>query len=360
VRKVTAYSRGTGDADQENPHIEFHEVIPLSNPGTVPEDCIHWNAMSMTNYSASKKDWIWQDTDGGSPGSFGESAGRPIMVFRMRGSTVPITVLEGTSVGYDPVDQHECRPFNHYDDWPAWPENDRGQSWDEDPSTHCYRYFWQKYAAHCSVLHLKWKDYEHQQDVKRTKIMLYGMYDASAAANVNNVLPLAKSWEYAPSMSVASAGFSGGSYDKTERAYRLSRDLETAGELSVTLSGSANSPVYNPCLVIANWNAEVDLSVNGVPVPSGSGFRQGIEGSADGTESLVVWLRTESTSPVQITLSEKAAADIDGDGDVDRADLSLLAADWLERAGYQPLAADLNGDGTVNFDDYAILAGEME
>jgi hypothetical protein len=303
VRKVTAYSSRTGGSDMESPHIEYHEAIPVTNPGTIPEDNIHWNALSATNYAGNKRDWVAQDEDGGAMTNLGQIADKPIMVVRMKGSTVPVSIVEGTSVEHDPVDQHDCRPFNAYDDWPGWPDDDRsagGWYWEEDPDTHCYRNFWTKYPSHCSILHLKWDDYEHVIDVRRTKLMLFGMFDAAEAANVNNLIPLARSWEYAPTLTIGGSGFSGGSYDKTERAYKITRDSQQATELEFTINASSNSPVYNPCFVIDNWGGEVQLAVDGQPVEPGPDFRQGIEHTADEVSSLVIWLKKESTSPVDI------------------------------------------------------------
>jgi len=370
VRKVDAWSRRTGNADQEDPHIEFHEAIPITNPGTVPEDNIHWNALSMTDYNGNKKDWIWQDRDGGSPGEFPESANKPIMVVRMKGSTVPISIYEGTSINYDPVGQSDCRPFNAYDDWPAWPDHDRsmgGSLWDEDPATHCYRNFWKKYPSHCSMLHLKWKDYEHIQDKRRTKIMLFGMVDADKAQNVNNLIPLARSWEYAPGLSISSSGFSGGSYDKTERAYKLRRDSEQATELQLTMNASSDSPVYNPCFVIENWDAEASVTVDGQEV---AGVRQGIEKTADEVASLVVWLRQEAAEPINITISAISKGcvcpgDLSGDGQVDLEDLQMLANILLQAGSpfVVPVepghCADMNEDGQADLEDLQLVASVL-
>ena len=206
--------------------------MPITNPGTVPEDNIHLNAVSATNYSSSKKDWVWGSQCGGSPSNLSEIAGRPIQVFRLKGSTVPVTITDGSPV-YDPVGLPDCRLFNHYDDWPAWPDRARSYVedpdpvppeyntwWDDDMSTCCYRNFWKYCPSHCSTYHVKWRSWVHIQNKRKEKIMLFGMYDADEAANVNNLIPLGRSWEYAPGLTINSAGFSGGSYDKPQRAYK--------------------------------------------------------------------------------------------------------------------------------------------
>jgi len=313
LRKITAWSRATGNADQEEPHIEFHEAMPITNPGTIPEDNIHWNAVSATNYYGTKKDWSVKDESGGAVFSYVAITNKPIFVVRMKGSTVPLTVVEGTRVKYDEVGQDNCRPFNQYDDWPAWPDQDRGGDgwlWNEDPSTHCYRNFYKYYPTHCSMFHVKWDDFEHIQNVKRTKIMLFGMVDAQEAEDINNFIPLASSWEYAPALNVNTDGFSGGIYDKTERAYILFRDSEEAGELQFTINASASSPIYNPCIIIDNWDSEVTLTINGQLIPKGLDFRQGIEKDVNEIPHLVVWFRNQSSSPVSIILRDSEITDV--------------------------------------------------
>jgi hypothetical protein len=350
VRKVTAYSSRTGGGDMESPHIEYHEAIPVTNPGTVPEDNIHWNALSATDYSGNKKDWQAYDVDGGAMTGLDQIAGKPIMVVRMKGSTVPVSIVEGTSVEHDPVGQHDCRPFNAYDDWPAWPEGDRsmgGWLWDEDPATHCYRYFWQWYPSHCSILHLKWDDYIHQVNQKRTKLMLFGMYDADEAANVNNLLPLARSWQYAPALNITSTGFTGSSYDKTERAYKMTRTSPGAMTLGFTLQGSASSPIVNPCFVVENWwpvNG-ARLTIDGEGISPGPDFRQGIEESDDGISSLVVWVRKESTIPVDITITKTFDFDV----------LAAFCERWLNdcSVGQWCDGWDIDHSERVDFADFA-------
>lgn len=319
VRKISAYSSRTGQTNQEDPHIEFHEAIPITNPGTIPEENIHWNSLSATDYDGNIKNWYTRDESGGAMENLEEISNRPIFVVRMKGSTVPLTVVQGRRVVYDPVAADNCRPFNQYDDWPAWPDDDRSFKdsegldwlWDEDPATYCYRNFYKQYPSHSSMFHVKWYDYEHIQDVKRTKIMIFGMVDANKAADINNFIPLAKSWNYAPGISINSQGFSGGSYDKTERAYKVSRDSESANQLSLSIDASSNSPIYNPCIVIENWDSEVTLSIDGELALNDSDFRQGIERNSEEVPSLVVWFRKESSNQISISLTDKLFTDIE-------------------------------------------------
>ncbi|MHC4478567.1 MAG: hypothetical protein ACYTEL_23265, partial [Planctomycetota bacterium] len=123
------------------------------------------------------------------------------------------------------------------------------------------------------------------------------------------------SWENAPVLANFSSGFSGGAYDKTERAYRIVQDSPEAKILSFTMQV----------------------------------FRQGIETSADGQSSLVVWVRTESTSAVEVAIIKP----------LDFPALADFAAYWLNRCrpseGYCD-GWDFDRDIKVNFADFAIFA----
>lgn len=56
-------------------------------------------------------------------------------------------------------------------------------------------------------------------------------------------------------------------------------------------------------------------------------------------------------APVPVVLA--CAADLNGDGKVDGADLGILLGNWGK-----PGASDLNGDGTTDGADQAILLGQ--
>jgi hypothetical protein len=178
--------------------------------------------------------------------------------------------------------------------------------------------------------------------------MLFGMFDADEADNVNNLLPLARSWQYAPALSITSAGFTGGSYDKAERAYKISRTSLGPAALEFTLQGSANSPIVNPCFVIENWDSDVQLAIDGEPVELGPDFRQGTEQSADEVSSLVVWLRKESTAPIDIAITKVVDFDM----------LGAFCQRWLDSCsvGQWCDGWDLDQSTKVNFKDFAILA----
>jgi hypothetical protein len=62
------------------------------------------------------------------------------------------------------------------------------------------------------------------------------------------------------------------------------------------------STIVNPAIVVKNWGRDpVQLAIDDEPVVLGKNFRVGYEETASGVD-LVMWLRFESTEPVNVSL----------------------------------------------------------
>jgi len=129
--------------------------------------------------------------------------------------------------------------------------------------------------------------------------MLQGMADHKA----DKLVPLAKSWLKASKMKITSDAYTGGTYDQSERAYRIEKtDLRNTTPCSFVLEASKESPLLNPAIIIKNWGSQLStLSVNGKKIKQGKDFRQGIVKGPYG-EDLIIWLRLDMQKTVKITL----------------------------------------------------------
>jgi hypothetical protein len=121
------------------------------------------------------------------------------------------------------------------------------------------------------------------------------------------MIPLARSWETPPALRLRGSGYTGGGYDKAQRAYRVQKISGDPRTLEATLEASAESPLVNAALVIDNWSegTEARLALDGQTVPSGPAFRQGIERTPDGGTALVIWIEKQSTSPVALAIAPR-------------------------------------------------------
>ena len=118
---------------------------------------------------------------------------------------------------------------------------------------------------------------------------------------VSELIPLAKSWSNPPEIVFKSnQGFTA-SYKPEEKCYSIQMK-ESKKEIEFTINGSESSPVVNPAFVIEGWgNMPVTLKINGTPVGKGNNFRYGFRQTLNSAD-LVVWIRKESATPVQVSL----------------------------------------------------------
>jgi hypothetical protein len=91
-------------------------------------------------------------------------------------------------------------------------------------------------------------------------------------------------------------------YDPAQRAFVVHRSAAAEpGRLTIHFSGSEQSPLVNPVLVLENWKtaAKVAVLIDGkkADIPVRSGIEHHLEG-----DSVVLFLKLESTHPVQIEI----------------------------------------------------------
>jgi hypothetical protein len=132
-----------------------------------------------------------------------------------------------------------------------------------------------------------------------TKIMLCGLTDK----NVEELLPLAKSWLRAPKVITNSKAFVNKGYDQTQRAYVLtSKEPGKPTRVELQFAASKESPVVNPALIIEGWGDDnVMIMLDAKMIPQGEKFRFGHHKRLESTD-LIVWINIESTNPLRIEL----------------------------------------------------------
>ncbi len=114
---------------------------------------------------------------------------------------------------------------------------------------------------------------------------------------------LARSWVMPPKL-VIHAGALDSKYDSTQRSYVISSsNKQEIEKLKLSLQANSESPVVNPAFVIKNWgDRDVELKIDGRKIKRGKNFRFGHRHRIEGSD-LIVWLKTESTKPIEISLS---------------------------------------------------------
>jgi len=129
-------------------------------------------------------------------------------------------------------------------------------------------------------------------------MVLYGLTDQP----IKTLIPLAKSWKD-PATIGKTDGLESHGYDKDQRAFVFT---SRAKSMSFSISASEKSPLVNPCFVIKNWEGtgKAELRIDGRSRMPGSDFRQGVVIDTEGKPAMVVWIKQESTRPVDFTLNK--------------------------------------------------------
>ena len=259
-------------------HRVDQETIFLSEPGTRPEDNCEIEALTLANLKGESKTYSWET---GYPNLDLESP--VIQMVNLKSKFKPVIIVKpGTKIGAFNCEVR--KEFSHFPWWNHWPvariASDGRYAMAAD------------HAAHSS---LSWV-------TQPEGAFLYGMTNQPAAA----LLPLAKAWIHPPAIKPAGGSFASEGYSQSERAYHLKR-VKPGGALELELTGSADSPVVNPALVIQDWGEhEASLKIDGNQVLRGGDFRYGHRRTLEGTD-LIVWVRLTTTGPVRITVSGPAS-----------------------------------------------------
>ena len=290
-------------------HHEWHEVIVLTAPGTWPLDNLEHRALYVAHMNGSSRGYSWYDPDNHE--DIEDDRGN-IYLTDLKARYDPFAIVQPDGAGNDGAGGWGSgRPFPYYNHWPIAQIPSDGR--------YCMT---NERTAHTSLTHIEWPFYE-LESTRGLKIMLTGMTDKTAS----ELVPLAKSWSGPPPLNITGPGYAGGEYDKTQRAYRISKRSPDAAVLKFTLQGSSGTPIINPCFIVQGWgSSQAGLIIDGQKIEPGGDFRQGIETSLDQVSSLVVWISKESTGPINVELSSSVT-----------------------------LPSDFNRDGVVNFLDFAVL-----
>ena len=94
----------------------------------------------------------------------------------------------------------------------------------------------------------EWKPYIKEEN-SIIKLMLHGM----TGDNVEDLVPLAKSWAHPAKLTVEGNEFLNQGYDPTQMAYVIEQKSGSTQSLTFNLEADKDSPMVNPAFVIKHW-----------------------------------------------------------------------------------------------------------
>jgi hypothetical protein len=245
-------------------YLQFQETILHPQPGQTCDNDVETEALTLVNMAGQTHTYSWAE---GVPPYFPQPVGANIQLVNMKSKYRPYIIFE---------------PGSRIDKY-IWGYR-RGRDYKVG-------------RCLCSGLPVISKGKDRDSYVATA---LYGMTTDSA----KNLVGLAKSWIIPPELKLAGSGFSSDGYDKYQRAYILAAESTADNsDLSFKLLADKDSPVINPAFVVKNWgNRNIKVEIGGKKAEVGKDFRFGMRNSLE-TRDLIVWLSTESTEPIKISIS---------------------------------------------------------
>jgi len=255
----------------------WQETMFYSEPGTKPEDNIDLKAFTVIDEEGNKIvfDWSYHYPYPGEP--------KPacVTMVNMKSEYKPFYIYPpGSTVEtfVPPLVRRDYSAFHWANHYPANQMASDGRSAEADDR-----------AAHSSLV---WgnptEDY-----------LMVGLTNKKA----KELMSLAKSWNNPPKL-IKVTGAKNKGYNPEERSYQIEPEKNS---FSFELNGSEDSPIYHPAFEIKNWpgrEVKAQLEINGREMKTGSDFEQGVVFDTTGKPELVIWIRMESTEPVEFELSK--------------------------------------------------------
>ena len=271
---------------------EWQEAIVILNAGHRPEDDINLDTLVLANMKGQTATYSWGPNTSGQlemmkpPRDMSQPENANIQLVNLKSLWKPFQIAR------PPVQFEAFGPAGSYATWiwgdhfPVGQINSSGRLalTADRPS-------------HASISHMYWDLYE-QQEGQATKLLLDGLTLKPAG----ELASLAKSWVSPPEMLVSGGGATGKGFDPAQRAFVVERnEAARPSALSITLQASSDSPIVNPAIVVRNWDAGVEIRVNGKPMVPGKSLRLGFAQRLEGCD-LIIWLQAEAHEPVRIEL----------------------------------------------------------
>jgi Concanavalin A-like lectin/glucanases superfamily len=271
--------------------MQWQETILFCQPGTKPEDNLDTKAITFMDMKGNRESYSWDD---GPPKFtvFSKPAYQPIEFINFRSHYKPFNIFSERRI-CNPFSFGYTKGYTKFPNWNHWPvqqlpSDGRNAVAPDKPS-------------HSSLTdgNGNTQIVEKKDDGSYWACMLKGMTDRP----VDALLPLARSWNYAPAINGISAGVDY-SYDKYQRAYLLTASSNTIPKIVFTVLASNESPLYNLPIVINNWQADLlKIYIDGKMLKEGQDFTIGnIPGLQ--TNQVVVFAKMLRTKPVLVVLKK--------------------------------------------------------
>jgi hypothetical protein len=256
----------------------FQDIQYFTNPGETPLDVINLNAVTVANIKGDTYDLVWKKPDK-VPQSELEDATIQYMHSRSEWKVFAIYPEPGIGTwGSDEqskyIDDPFAGPWNH---WPvSLVPSDGRFAVTTDRVTH--------FALGAG-------------DAGDEAIVHYGFTNQG----IESLVPEARYWQNPPGISAVSGGQFSGFHIEEKAFHFIYQDQDT---MSLRIIASKESPVVNPAFVLKHCSRNPsEVLVNGKKFEPGNSLRIGREYDTHGDPMTIIWLKTQSESPIDIRMN---------------------------------------------------------
>jgi hypothetical protein len=274
---------------------EFQEMLFLGKPGTLPEDDIETEALTlikMNGYSTkiSFKPYPirFKPTKEELFFAFGEFSDANMFVVNTKSQYRPFTIAREEGVNISPYPPERETRSGIFQSWPQEPEREPG------------------YGG-AGLGHIINRTFYQKTENTLTQIYLSGWTKSSTPGE--EIVPLARSWLQAPEIKLKDEVSNiNCSYDPAQRAYLVNLG-QPMKRIEFEIAASESSPLVNPAFLFNNWGTkDAAMEVNGSVIKQGADLRLDFYNTLDLEDNqkwkdvLVVWLKKKSNNPVRVKL----------------------------------------------------------
>ncbi len=256
----------------------FQDIQFFTNPGETALDVVDIQAMTVANVSGETLDLVWKKPNINPQQKLKDAT---IELLNSKSEYKVFTVFQGGEIStWGSFEQSKYTDDPFAGPWNHWPIS-------LVPSDGRFA------VAHDRVTHFALGANDNAPS--SGSMVHYGFTKES----IEDVIPIARYWQNPPELENLSGASTSGFF-KDEKSYLLSKEGD--GKVSFTIQASNESPVINPSFVIENMTAgSIKVSVDGKRLDD-KDYRVGESYNTDGAIQTVIWIATESTSPVSFEI----------------------------------------------------------
>ena len=302
MRKIILYS------SRLDAWHELQETIVLNPPGTIPEDKLHLDAITVANLKGQTQTYTW--TKDGPPEWRIQPEGSCIQRTNLKAKHKPFAIVPPK---YTMVDFYQYTSGDSYFcNWvgPVRPHNlervEPAKALTTDKPSHtCLGHFIRAVNPPAvgeprpAGATNGWEAYEETEQTK-TKLLLHGLTEKSAS----ELAVVGRAWLQAPKLEPLAENFTSKGYDQSQLAFVLTNSKKAKKPvMKFVISANEDSPVVDLAFVVKNWGeSDAKLKINGKQIKRGKNFRLGHRIGMEGTD-LIMWVKAQSIRPIEVEIA---------------------------------------------------------